>query len=65
MTTGDEEPQSAAAYWPEEMEASGNPDVDAIMAALAEVPGLPTQQHAAAYEQLHDRLLAELDAESD
>jgi hypothetical protein len=51
--------------WPALPGPTGDESVDAILADLSGVPGLPAAGQAALYEQLHDDLLADLDAGSD
>ncbi|NKX56814.1 hypothetical protein [Arthrobacter mobilis] len=50
--------------WPALPGPTGDGNVDGILADLAQLPGLPTGEHAAHYEQIHDDLLADLDAGS-
>lgn len=49
--------------WPEPVEAGGDPSVDAIVASLEDVPGLPVEEHLARYTEVHDALLSALDTE--
>ncbi|MFD1214441.1 hypothetical protein ACFQ36_20645 [Arthrobacter sp. GCM10027362] len=51
--------------WPALPGPTGDDGVDAILADLAQLPGLATAEHAARYEQIHDDLRAELDAGAD
>lgn len=41
-------------------EATGHPVVDEVTAFLAELDGLPVDQHVAVFESAHDRLRAVL-----
>jgi hypothetical protein len=51
--------------WPEPPEAGGDRPVDAAAAALAGIPELPVEEHLARYTDIHDALLAALDADGD
>ncbi|NKX50578.1 hypothetical protein HER39_08360 [Arthrobacter deserti] len=51
--------------WPAPPGPTGDASVDSILAELPQLPGLPTAEHASFYEQIHDELLADLDAGTD
>ena len=48
--------------WPEALRESADPQVEAVLATLKRIPGAPLPEHPAIYTQLHDALLAELNA---
>jgi len=56
--------ESAAMRVPDAPVTTGDPGVDAVLAGLDQVPGLPVGEHAALYTELHDGLLAALNEES-
>ena len=43
-----------------EMEPTGHPDVDAVVASLAGLDGRPVSEHVAVFEAAHDRLRSAL-----
>jgi hypothetical protein len=51
--------------WPAPPDPTGDESVDGILAELSELPGLSMAEQAARYEQIHDELLADLDAGTD
>jgi hypothetical protein len=57
----DKHPEEAR--WPALAEGTGDSSVDAIVASLEDVPGLPVEEHLARYTEVHDALLSALDTE--
>lgn len=55
----------AEVQWPREVLATSDGEVDAIIAELPRLPGLPVTEQAAVFERLHDELMADLDAGAD
>jgi len=51
--------------WPAQPDPTGDDSVDGILAQLSGLPGLSIAEQAARYEQIHDELLADLDAGTD
>lgn len=51
--------------WPQDHAKTGDDSVDAIVGQLRDLPRLPTAAHTEAYAQVHEELLAELDASGD
>lgn len=49
--------------FPRRAETSGDTSVDGLTAHLADIPGLPIEDHNRLYTGLHDGLLAELNAD--
>lgn len=58
-------PLDAAIAWPAQADPTGDAAVDAILAPLTDLQQLPALAHTHAYTELHDGLLAELDAAPD
>lgn len=58
---GATEPQ--AAPWPAEAVPTGDEGVDSALAQLQEIPAAPVAEHSNVYAEIHDSLLAALDAE--
>ena len=54
---------AAAGAWPQRRAHTADPEVNAALAALERIPDLPTAGHHTVYTALHDRLMAELNAE--
>jgi hypothetical protein len=55
--TGAAPPQAdAAVVEREEIEPTGDDDVDAVVASLAQLDELPVSEHVAVFEQAHDSL---------
>ncbi|HKU30144.1 hypothetical protein [Arthrobacter sp. NyZ413] len=52
-----------AAPWPPEAVRTGDPEVDAALAHLQDLPETPVAEHGGVYADLHDALMAALDAE--
>ncbi|WP_035781473.1 hypothetical protein [Arthrobacter sp. H14] len=48
--------------WPQSEMATGDGNVDNILARLQDLPQLPSSEHTEAYTEVHDQLMAELDA---
>lgn len=51
--------------WPAQPDPTGDESVDGILAELSELPGLSMAGQAERYDQIHDDLLADLDAGTD
>lgn len=51
--------------WPGDDAKTGDESVDSILGQLQGLPRLPTAAHTEAYAQVHEELLAELDAGGD
>jgi hypothetical protein len=50
--------------WPDRSAAgAGDPSVDAVLAALDGLPGIPVADHEPIYSELHDALLEKLNEE--
>lgn len=50
--------------WPDTADTeAGDPSVDAVLAALADLPAAPVADHEAIYSELHDALLETLNEE--
>ncbi len=49
-----------AAHEGAEVEPTGHPDVDAVVASLAGLDGRPVSEHVAVFESAHDRLRSAL-----
>ncbi|MET4061281.1 hypothetical protein ABIB35_002851 [Arthrobacter sp. UYP6] len=60
--TSEDSPASADS-WPRARVQTEDPVVNAALAALETIPETPTAEHHAVYTALHDRLMAELNAE--
>jgi hypothetical protein len=43
-----------------QVEPTGNPDVDAVVASLADLDARPVSEHVAVFESAHDRLRSAL-----
>lgn len=60
------EPESAephAAPWPEDTATTGDAAVDSALERLAGVSVVPVAEHSGLYAEIHDSLLAALDAD--
>ncbi len=53
----------AAGSWPSVLVTTQDPAVDAALAAVRDVPAMPTTEHLAVYTALHDGLLAQLNVD--
>lgn len=51
--------------WPQDNTKTGDDSVDSILGQLQNLPRLPTTAHTEAHAQVHEELLAELDAGGD
>ncbi|MCY0906434.1 hypothetical protein [Arthrobacter sp. H14-L1] len=51
--------------WPESVTRTADPDVDAVISRLAGLARMPTSEHIAVYDAIHEQLRQELDAEPD
>ncbi|MCG2623798.1 hypothetical protein LVY72_18040 [Arthrobacter sp. I2-34] len=51
--------------WPAQPDPTGDESVDGILAELSELPELSMSGQAERYDQIHDDLLADLDAGTD
>lgn len=51
--------------WPDAADPTGDAGVDQILATLPGLPQLPALEHTQAYTEMHDGLLAQLDAAPD
>lgn len=50
-------------HWPEPPEPGGDPVVDRAAGRLADLPGMPVEEHLARYTEIHDALLSALDSD--
>jgi hypothetical protein len=48
---------------PAEPVRTGNQQVDAVLASLEDLEGVPVQEHVAVFERAHEQLRAALDAQ--
>ncbi|MHC6220314.1 hypothetical protein [Arthrobacter sp. MMS24-S77] len=51
------------APWPDDTAASGDAAVDSTLERLADIPSVPVAEHSGMYAEIHDSLMAALDAE--
>ncbi|MFH5880674.1 hypothetical protein [Arthrobacter sp. NA-172] len=61
LTENTVEPHDAR--WPGRAAPTGDPAVDAALERLAGVPSLPVAEHGGTYAEIHDSLMAALDAD--
>ncbi|MCX2748034.1 hypothetical protein OOZ51_09400 [Arthrobacter sp. MI7-26] len=51
------------APWPDDTAPIGDAAVDSTLERLADIPSLPVAEHSGMYAEIHDSLMAALDAE--
>lgn len=59
---GDDQASGRTTEWPQPEAGTGDGNVDNILARLQDLPRLPSSEHTEAYTEVHDQLMAELDA---
>ncbi|WAH97965.1 hypothetical protein [Arthrobacter sp. MMS18-M83] len=51
------------APWPDDTAPTGDAAVDSTLERLADIPSVPVAEHSGMYAEIHDSLMAALDAE--